>query len=207
MTGRAGSGQAYGGVPFAARQQSRRERLLDAALHVLDTEGAAAVTVRRVCGAAGLNNRYFYENFADLDALLDAVVDRLEQDILRRVTELLAAGEPAPAERAIAILVSAFLDDPRLLRILHTAGDPRLARRRRALLLRSVAALRPHLAAAAGDFGGTDPRMLDTAAYLLVGGWSDTLWAYAAGELEVTRPELVDQLTVLFRAVARALVR
>ncbi|NKY31689.1 TetR/AcrR family transcriptional regulator [Nocardia speluncae] len=207
MTGPEISGQSYGGVPFSDRQRSRRERLLDAALHLLDTAGAPGVTVRGVCREAGLNNRYFYENFADLDALLDAVVDRLEQSIGRRVAEILASGEPSPADDAIAVMVSAFIDDPRLLRILHTAGDPALARRREALLLRSVAALRPFLVAAAAEFGRADPRMLDTAGFLLVGGWSDALWAFSAGELTVDRSELVEQLTALFTGVARTIAR
>ena len=165
------------------------------------------MTVRGVCREAGLNNRYFYENFADLDALLDAVVDRLEQGIVRRVAELLTPGAAARADEAIAIMVSAFVDDPRLLRILHTAGDPALARRREALLLRSVAALGPYLAAAAGEFGRVDPRMLETAGYLLVGGWSDILWAFSAGELALDRSELVEQLTALFMGVARTIAR
>ncbi len=207
MTGPEVSGQSYGGVPFPDRQHARRERLLDAALHLLDSGGVSAVTVRGVCREAGLNNRYFYENFADLDALLDAVVDRLEQGIAGRVAELLAADATAPPDRAIAILVSAFLDDPRLLRILHTAGDPALARRREALLLRSVAALRPYLAAAAGRFGRADPCLLDTAGYLLIGGWSDALWAFSAGKLELDRSELVEQLTALFLGVARTVAR
>ena len=207
MTGPEVPGQSYGGVPFSDRQQSRRERLLDAAVHLLDSAGTSGVTVRGVCREAGLNNRYFYENFADLDALLDAVVDRLEQGIVRRVAELLTPGAAARADEAIAIMVSAFVDDPRLLRILHTAGDPALARRREALLLRSVAALGPYLAAAAGEFGRVDPRMLETAGYLLVGGWSDILWAFSAGELALDRSELVEQLTALFMGVARTIAR
>jgi AcrR family transcriptional regulator len=197
------SRQRYAGVSFADRKEARRARLLDAALHLLDTEGFAAVTVRRVCRDAGLNNRYFYENFTDVDAMLDAIVDRLEQELLPTVAEMLANQPNAPVDQAIGILVSAFVDDPRLLRILHSAGEPTLARRREALLLRSVAAVRPHLELAATEFGTPDQRMLDTSAYLLIGGWSDTLWAYAVGELDVERAELVEQLARLFSGIAR----
>jgi AcrR family transcriptional regulator len=80
-----GSGQRYAGVAFEVRKDTRRRQLLDAALQLLDGEGFAAVTARRVCKEAGLNNRYFYESFTDIEALLDAQVDRLEQGLVHNI--------------------------------------------------------------------------------------------------------------------------
>ncbi|MEV5652890.1 TetR/AcrR family transcriptional regulator [Nocardia sp. NPDC052254] len=196
--------QRYGGVDFTDRRVTRRERLLDVTLDLLDTEGLAAVTVRRVCREARLNARYFYESFADLDALFDGLVDRLESEVVQRVTELAGMRSPALPEQAMAILVDAFVDDPRLLRILHTAAEPTLRARRQALVLRSVAAIRPYLEADAAVAGRPDPRLLDTAAFLLIGGWTDVLFAFGTGELAIERGVLIDHLTTLFHAVARA---
>ncbi|WP_068274764.1 TetR/AcrR family transcriptional regulator [Aldersonia kunmingensis] len=197
--------QAYAGVPFADRKNARRERLLDAALNLLDAEGFAAVTVRRVCKEAGLNNRYFYENFTDGEALLDALVDRLEQELALNTAAMMATKPIAAVDQAIEILVAAFVDDPRLLRILHSPADPTIARRRNELLLRSVAAVRPYLEVAAAEFGNPDQRMVETAGYMLIGGWSDTLWAYAEGKLGIERAELVEQLARMFSGIARTL--
>ncbi|WP_266111145.1 TetR/AcrR family transcriptional regulator [Aldersonia sp. NBC_00410] len=197
--------QRYAGVPFADRKNARRERLLDAALHLLDSEGFAAVTVRRVCQEAGLNNRYFYENFTDIETLFDALVDRLEQDLGHNVAELVANQPHATVDQAIDILVSAFVDDPRLLQILHSPAEPTIARRRNALLLSSVAIARPYLERAAAEFGTPDQHMLDTACFLLIGGWSDTLWAFADGQLAIERAALVNHLARLFTGIARTL--
>src|SRR5579872_7202432 len=65
------------GVEPDARQAARRQRLLDAAFELLGTEGLTATTVRGVCARAGLHTRYFYESFADVDALVVALFDQL----------------------------------------------------------------------------------------------------------------------------------
>lgn len=196
--------QRYGGIPLADRKSARRARLLDATLQVLDTEGIAAVTVRRVCREAGLNNRYFYENFTGLDDLLDVMADRIVEEVGERAAALTATAPPTRVKQAITIMVSVLLDDPRLLRILRSAGESALAQRRDAMRLRAVALLRPYLLTAANAGGIADERMIDTAAHLLVGGWIETLWAFSTGELAISRTELIDQLASLFFGVARA---
>ena len=50
-----------------------------------------SATVEQLCSAAGLNKRYFYEGFADLDELASAVVDDIADEV-RRAT--LAASPP-----------------------------------------------------------------------------------------------------------------
>jgi AcrR family transcriptional regulator len=200
----------YGGVSLGERQATRRNRLIDASLHLLDTAGTNALTVRRVCKQAGLNHRYFYESFDNLDALLDAMIDRVEQDIIGRVNALLAQPPESPKMlvcAAIEIMVDAFTDDPRLLRILHAGGNAALGRRREALLLRSAARIQPFLLIAADARGDThvDHHMASTAAYLLLGGWTDALWAWTHGEISIGRAELIGHLTALFTGVTNTL--
>ena len=42
---------------------------------LLGSEGGPALTVRAVCRAAGLTERYFYESFTDRDEFVRAVYD------------------------------------------------------------------------------------------------------------------------------------
>ena len=76
-----GTAGTYGGRSAEARRIERRLRLLAAAREVWGTDGWAAVTMRGVCGRAGLVDRYFYESFSDRDALLGTVWDQ-ERDAL-----------------------------------------------------------------------------------------------------------------------------
>jgi AcrR family transcriptional regulator len=54
-----------------------RQRLLDAALTVLDDEGDSALTTMRVTKLAGIAQSSFYVHFADVDDLLRQLVDDL----------------------------------------------------------------------------------------------------------------------------------
>jgi AcrR family transcriptional regulator len=59
-----------------AKEQTR-QRLLDAALEILDTDGEAALTTTKVAELAGVKQPTFYVHFADMDDLLLTLVQRL----------------------------------------------------------------------------------------------------------------------------------
>ena len=64
------SGQRRGrwsGVPLQDRQALRRDELIAAGVTLLGSRGGPALTVRAVCRATGLTERYFYESFTDRD--------------------------------------------------------------------------------------------------------------------------------------------
>ncbi len=67
--------RAYGGQSADVRRRQRRERLLESAMDVMTRNEWRSVTVEKLCAAANLNKRYFYESFTDLDAVAAAVVD------------------------------------------------------------------------------------------------------------------------------------
>jgi AcrR family transcriptional regulator len=52
-----------------------RDRILSAAKAVLDREGIASLTIRKVAARAGLSPMALYRHFADKDALLNALMD------------------------------------------------------------------------------------------------------------------------------------
>ncbi|OGB03931.1 MAG: hypothetical protein A3G29_16475 [Burkholderiales bacterium RIFCSPLOWO2_12_FULL_64_99] len=114
----------YGGVKAEARRQERMQRLLAAGLEVFGHHGYHHTTVRNICDAAGLTERYFYESFKSLRLLFDAVHAQL-RDELARITQ--PAWTPpdeaqhAPLERletALRIWYEYLQADPRRARIM-----------------------------------------------------------------------------------------
>lgn len=95
-------GRVYGGATAAERSESRRARLLDAALELIVESGTHAVSKRSVCARARLNDRYFYEHFADVPQLLSQAAERLTWDGLAAVLEALAAAPTDVDARAVA---------------------------------------------------------------------------------------------------------
>ena len=49
--------------------------------------GGLAMAARGICAAAGLTDRYFYESFASLEALLAEVYRTLKDGLAKRLTE------------------------------------------------------------------------------------------------------------------------
>jgi AcrR family transcriptional regulator len=131
------SGSASGSTvrPRKGRQsveskEQSRQRLLDAALHVLETDGEAGLTTMRVANAADLAQSTFYVHFANMEGLLVALVSD-ELDGWRTATvEAREESRSAPrdAERFRATFrtpINAMSTRPQLFRILQrTRLDP-----------------------------------------------------------------------------------
>ena len=90
------SGRVYAGVGPGERMAARRERFVEAGIELFGTQGFRATTVRGVCVEAGLTDRYFYESFDSLQALLVAVYGTLMQRLHERLERTLEEhrGEP-----------------------------------------------------------------------------------------------------------------
>lgn len=171
--------------------------MLDAAFDLLGTVGWQETTVRAVCQTAQLNPRYFYESFADLDALLVAVYDRVGAELRMAVEKTVAkASTQDEAVRATVSGTVRFVDeDRRRGRVLYheALGNEALNRRR----LESGYALADLLAA-----GSTDAKHKVIAAFV-VGGFSEVLTAWLDGRIPISRTRLIDQTTDLFIALGR----
>jgi AcrR family transcriptional regulator len=102
----------YRGSSAEDRRLHRRERLLDAALRVYGTRGYHSTTVKSVCEAAGLTERYFYESFPNSEALFLT----LYRDVCVKALERIRiAGESAgkdPAAQARAMLAAYYANLP-----------------------------------------------------------------------------------------------
>jgi AcrR family transcriptional regulator len=101
------AGRSYGGLPSEDRVAGRRARLIEAGIQLFGTQGLRATTVRGVCAQAGLTDRYFYESFSSLEALLQAVYQAL-MDGLRQRLETQAPALQAAWPAGAAELEQAF---------------------------------------------------------------------------------------------------
>src|SRR5689334_11890446 len=96
--------RTYGGVSALERIAARRQKLLDAGLALFGTQGFAATGVKDVCRQAGLTDRYFYESFANSEALFLAVFDRLTDELFGAVAASVGeAGDDAELQLRNAI--------------------------------------------------------------------------------------------------------
>jgi AcrR family transcriptional regulator len=76
----------------ARERASTRERIIEAALHVLETEGAAALTMRRIATDVEYTAPVVYQHFANKDALVLELVAHGHRLMLAEVRQ--AAEEP-----------------------------------------------------------------------------------------------------------------
>ena len=190
----------YGGRSETQRRADRRERLLAAGLQLFGTEGWSGATIERLCAAAGVATRSFYEEFASREALLRAVYERIMTDVVDAVVPAVAASSGPPEERVrvgLAGYVGFLTEDPRRARVAHrevrVAGV--LEQDRHAMVLRfaDLIAQQAHLGP------GASSRVLGLA---LAGAVSEVLvdWVAQPEPRPDTGP-LVDVLVGLYVAV------
>ncbi|MGH3563255.1 MAG: TetR/AcrR family transcriptional regulator, partial [Mycobacterium sp.] len=179
------SGQRRGrwsGVPLEDRQALRRDELITAGVQLLGGERGPALTVRAVCGKAGLTERYFYESFADRDEFVRAVYDDV---CARAMSALLSARTPREAvEQFVALMV----DDPVRGRVLLLApeSEPVLIRSGAEWMPGFIELLQRKLTRI------DDPVLQNMVATSLIGGLTALFTAYLNGRLAATRAQFID---------------
>ncbi|MEU8340591.1 transcriptional regulator, TetR family [Actinomadura meyerae] len=202
------SSRTYGGVTAERRRADRRAALLEAALDLLGTEGLAATSVRAVCARAGLNPRYFYENFTDLDALLSEVYDGIITEITDAAARGVAAAGPgaglrATVRSAAVETLAVGAADPRKIRValIEAPASPVLRAHQRAALRRNARQVIDY-ARAFYDIPSSADAQVRFTATMLVAGWSENLIAWLDGELDATPAGLADMFADAAEALA-----
>jgi len=105
----------YGGHSAEERQLARRERLIEAAIRVYGEVGYRNATVKAVCEAAELTERYFYESFANSEALLIAAFDTVSHRVIACLDSTRKEHTGTAEERGHAVLRAYYQmlkDDP-----------------------------------------------------------------------------------------------
>lgn len=112
----------YRGISLQKRQDDRRAKLIEAGLTVIGTQGYHAATVRVVCAEAGLTERYFYESFANREALLTAVyeqcIGRLTEAILGAIQTVQPPAPDTMSRAGLQAFFEGLQRDPRVGRLL-----------------------------------------------------------------------------------------
>jgi AcrR family transcriptional regulator len=94
----------YGGMDAEERRTERRLKLIDAAVEVYGEVGYRGATVKAICEAAELTERYFYESFANSEALLIAAYGHVVGHLHAEMTAAAAAaGDDAEARLRAAL--------------------------------------------------------------------------------------------------------
>lgn len=203
------TGRIYGGRAGEERQADRKAQLIEAGLDLLGApDGEPVLSVRGVCKRAGLASRYFYESFADRDALTGAVYDHVVQTIAQSTLAAVGAA-PQDDDRAIVWacvqnIVREIADDPRLGRMLFSVSqaDPQLAKRRLESS-RMFAGL--VMAQAENIYAVRQSPRLDLAAHYVVGGLAQVLTAWLDGTLPLEQDVVVDECTELLLTMSAQL--
>ncbi|MDJ0395389.1 TetR/AcrR family transcriptional regulator [Rhodococcus sp. G-MC3] len=197
------SPRTYGGVDGSARVAERRRILVEAGLDLLGTT-EPELSVRGVCRQAGIVSRYFYESFADKNALMEAVYDHVIGDITTTTLAAVTASPNSERERvhaAVHAIVRLIAEDPRRGRLLFSAtlSNDVLAAKR----TESTKMFAGLLAAQASEFYGTEgSRHLGLATHFAVGGFAQVLTTWLGGELDLDEDAVVTQCTDLLLSAA-----
>jgi len=189
----------FKGVSADDRRSDRRNRLVVAAFEIAGTEGAGALGVGRVCLAAGLTKRYFYESFGSLAELQSAVVDHAIAVMSERVDPFRPTGPDGPPQAWLGAFVGALVDDECLARVLlaETHGGA-LSPFRHQIIEVAIAGMAPP---------GSDPQAdlrARLVAYAQIGTLTELCLAWHRGQLAMERAALVEVLADLFVRLDRA---
>ena len=190
------SGQRRGrwsGVPLQDRQALRRDELIAAGIGLLGSPGGPSLTVRAVCRAAGLTERYFYESFTDRDEYVAAVYDDVCASAMSTLMD--AQSMRDAVERFVALMI----DDPERGRVLLLApeAEPVLARSGARWMPNFIELLQRSLTQITDT---TAQAMVTTG---LIGALTALFTAYLDGRLDATREQFIDHCAelLLSRAV------
>lgn len=197
------SQRSYAGRSAETRRKERRERLIDAALDAAADNAWRTMTVDKLCVAAGLNKRYFYESFTDLDAVAAAAVDDTAVQVSAATLAAVSTVIGAPLERqawtAVDAVVRTLVTDPRRAKVLlgGVAISPALHQHREAVMRGLTEVLVGHARAVHGVELEADP-LAQIAPAFVIGGTADAILAFVDGRARVSIEQLVDGLVTLW---------
>ncbi|WP_242613492.1 TetR/AcrR family transcriptional regulator [Herbihabitans rhizosphaerae] len=185
------------------RRADRRARLLEAGLELFGTTGYATASVKQVCQAAGLTERYFYESFRDREDLLTCVYNDLISQVQQATLAALGTSESsvrALARTGIDTFVRTLAADGRRARVvfIEVVGvSPALERRRRAVM-REFAQLITAIGLA--HVGVPTNNRLEVGSMFFVGGLTELMVDWTLGDKKSSPDELSDVAAAILMA-------
>jgi AcrR family transcriptional regulator len=102
------SPKKYRGQSSDERVAERRQRLIETGIALYGSAGFRATSVKAICQAAGLTERYFYESFANGEALLCATCTVIMDGLRQQALEAMGKVGDSISERSLAAAQSYF---------------------------------------------------------------------------------------------------
>jgi AcrR family transcriptional regulator len=170
-------------------------------LQLFGTRGIAAVGIVDLCAEAGLTKRYFYENFASIYALADAVLEHVTGNLVAAVAPAIELGGGRDPRPALTVYTRALLSDPRVVRLLAVESQTGpLKKYRDGFPTRAAVEL--WFAFAADDEALPPPQEMRLKAYGFIGAAQQIGMAWLDGHLPLTIDEVIDQLVDVFYRIS-----
>jgi AcrR family transcriptional regulator len=105
--------------------QTTSELIADAALAILESEGSAAVTMRRVAQAVGITPMAIYHHFPNREALLNTITDREFEKLAGYIQSVPQTGTAETRFINTALAYADYaLDRPRVFEYVFSAARP-----------------------------------------------------------------------------------
>lgn len=192
----------YRGIEAADRVAERRRRFLEAGLDILGSDpDLSELTVRGICREAGVALRYFYESFTDKDDFVAAVYDWVIADIAATTQAAVTAAPVKEQSRAgMANIVRTIAADTRVGRLLFSSqlSNPVVVRKR----TESFALMAMLTFQNTGTVGAQHTDRIKAASHFVVGGVTQMITAWLAGDVTLDNDHLVEQLATMIDALS-----
>jgi len=206
------SGRRYRGLTPEQLRAERRERLLSAALDLFATRGYANSPIETICSTARVATRHFYEQFDGREALLQALLGEIIDEISRRVGRVLENDTVVLDKRVdngIAETVSYLLDDPRRARVvcIECVGVSQAMEQYRREVIHEFASLIKQYAEVLADIGVMPQRDYTLPSVAAVGMLLELLEEWLTTEHDLTPQDMVREIILIFRVLILGTVR
>ena len=197
----------FHGESAESRVRIRRQQLLDQAYAMIVSDGLRKLSIHQLCTRAGLNKRYFYESFENLDALGAALVDDLAERLINTGQLAVMRGiqqgldTPALARYVLDDCITWLTEEPSRVRLLFSsaAENPQALAQRKAVIGRMAQTLSA-FSVEYHQAGGPLP-IAHVGSALLVGGTIEAIMTWLDEGIAISRDELVEDLACFWVAV------
>jgi AcrR family transcriptional regulator len=195
--------RVYSGQSPEQRDDSRRARLREACCELIGTAGYAATSVEKLCSAAKVSTRHFYQLYANKEAAFLDLYEHLIGQSFTAASDALESTTGAPlSERISAALVAyvgPMVEDLRIARInfVEIVGVSPVVEERRLAFREGVIAMIEAEGSAAVARGEATDRDFRFAALALVGAINAIVYDWAQRSDRESHVELEESLTAL----------
>jgi len=188
----------------ASQERSRAtvDALVEATARILVTEGFDGASTNRIAEKAGVSVGSLYQYFPSKEALVVAVIERHQRELLQVVRGALEEVRALPLERAIRKLVVTAIEahriDPRLHRVL-AEQTPRTGKLANVDVFNSevYALFKAYLASHRREFRTVDLELAAFVCVTSIEALSHTAVLHHSGMLSDKTAELIDEATRL----------